>query len=206
MEYAVIATPEDELGLRLDWKRFRYAGKFVMTNTGKAVVVEDGVLDDPAWPPEPADDHAPGVVAALAFNADRTRSDTAWLRYVTVRDSDRGNGIGPRLCGMTTEWLRTTAGYDRVRIAVNNPFAFDALHKAGFGWTGETSGIRECVLEAPPTGDRTTRYRDGLSHYLDGDVGDREREFVETRRDRGLPAGIEAPKGEDYTGPTGTSR
>ena len=208
MEYAVIATPDDAIGLRLDWERFSYAGKFVMTNTGKAVAVEDETLDDPRWPPDPQEAEAEGVVAAVSFNRDRNDPDTAWLRYVTVRGTDRGRGIAPRLCAMTVDWLLAEFDVSRVRIAVNNPYAFDALYKAGFGWTGAKTGLQERVLECPypDDGDPASRYVEGLRSYLDTDIGEAERAFVESRASRGPPAVVDAPKGEDYTGGVPTRR
>lgn len=208
MEYAVIATPDDALGLRLDWARFSYAGKFVMTNTGKAVAVEASVLEDPEWPPDPQDAQAAGVVGAVSFNRDRTDPDTAWLRYVTVRDTVRGQEIAPRLCAMTVDWLHDEMNVSRVRIAVNNPYAFEALYKAGFGWTGEETGLRERVLEFPPPSrqDVAGQYRGGLRSYLETDVTPEERAFIGSRLSRGPPPIVDAPKGEDYTGGGPTPR
>lgn len=200
MEYAVIATPDDALGLRLDWERFSYAGKFVMTTTGKAVAVEDGVLKDSDWPPDPREAEADGVVAAVSFNRDRNDAGTAWLRYVTVRGGDRGRGIAPRLCAMTVDWLLSEFSVSRVQIAVNNPYAFDALYKAGFGWTGKKTGLQERVLEFPTPGDRKTQYASGLRSYLDADISEDERDFIKSRISRGPPPVVDAPKGEDYTG------
>ena len=40
MEVVVIGWPPNGPTLRLDYRRFSYAGKFVMSNTGKAVVRE----------------------------------------------------------------------------------------------------------------------------------------------------------------------
>ena len=213
MEYAVIATPDDALGLRLDWERFSYAGKFVMTNTGKAVAVEDGVFEDPEWPPNPREAQTTGVVGAVSFNRDRGDPDTAWLRYVTVRASDRGRGVAPRLCAVTVDWLLDNFDVTSVRIAVNNPYAFDALYKAGFDWTGATTGLRERVLEYPPPGEESepdreqspgrspeSSYVAGLRSYLDTDITEDERAFIESRVERGPPARVDVPKGEDYTG------
>jgi len=215
MEFAVIATPNDALGLRLDWERFAYAGKFVMTNTGKAVAIEDdqrNVLDDPSWPPDPREAATPGVVAAVSFNRDREQRDVTWLRYVTVRSDHRGQEVGPRLCAMTASWVLDQPDYARVRIAVNNPYALDALYKAGFGWTGETTGLRERVMERPPPTsldpavDAGNQYRDGLRSYLDTDLSEDERSFIDDRLERGPPATVDAPKGEDYTGAPATDR
>jgi GNAT superfamily N-acetyltransferase len=206
MEYAVVSTPDDALGMRLDWTRFAYAGKFVMPSTGKAVAAADGILEDPTWPPDPRDADAPGVLAAVSFNRDRNDPHSAWLRFVTVRDDQRGQGVGPRLCAMTADWLLTEFDVGCVRIAVNNAFAFVALHKAGFGWTGETTGLRERVLERPAPAAGASRFQSGLRGYLDADATDAERAFVESRLARGPPAHVDAPKGEDYTGGARTDR
>jgi GNAT superfamily N-acetyltransferase len=168
------ADPE-ETGptLRLDWRRFSYAGKFVMSNTGKAVLREgssgDGEFDE-------------SVLAAVAFNADRTDAATLWLRYVTVRRDRRGEGLGPRLCEAVAE-RAAARGYERVRIAVNNPFAYEALYKAGFGFTGRETGIAELILERPPPGDvdREQRYRAGLDTFRERDRSDAERRFLAER-------------------------
>lgn len=206
MEYAVIATPDDALGFRLDWKRFSYAGKFVMTNTGKAVAADPDRLGRPDWPPAARDAQTEGVYAAVSFNRDREHDDLAWLRYVTVRDDKQAAGIAPRLCAATARWLLDEWTVSRVRIAVNNPYAYDALHKAGFGWTGEETGLRERILERPSPADAVDVYAEGLRSYLDADPTDAERDFVEDRLDRGPPARIDAPKGEDYTGGARTHR
>jgi GNAT superfamily N-acetyltransferase len=161
MEADLIGWPPDGPTLRLDHERFSYAGKFVMSNTGKAVVREG---DD--------------VVAAAAFNEDRTDETTLWIRYITTRADRRGEGVGPRLADFVAERARER-GYERVRIAVNNPFAYEALYKAGFGFTGETTGIAELVLERP--GDRSRdRYREGVAEFRGREIlSDAERSFVE---------------------------
>ncbi|RNJ27522.1 N-acetyltransferase [Halosegnis longus] len=140
-----------------------------MTNTGKGVFREgrpgDGEFDE-------------SVVAAVAFNEDRTDDRTAWLRYVTVRQDRRGEGLGARLCERVSGDLLDS--YDRVRIAVNNPFAYEALYKAGFGFTGETTGIAELVLQRPHDAD-TQAYRAGLDRYRGRDLSDAERSFLDGR-------------------------
>ncbi|GGL56497.1 GNAT family N-acetyltransferase [Halocalculus aciditolerans] len=173
MEYEVVGDPDEGPTLELDWREFAYAGKFVMSNTGKAVAREDGE-----------------VVAAVAFNADRTDGDVWWLRYVTVREGRKGEGVGPRLCAFTAAALLDGRA-ERVRIAVNNPFAYHALHKAGFGWTGRETGIAELVLERPAPADAAASYGEGLVRYLDRDLSDAEEAFVEERRDRGPPARVD---------------
>ncbi|MFW6385445.1 MAG: GNAT family N-acetyltransferase [Halodesulfurarchaeum sp.] len=168
MEFVVVGWPEDGPQLDLDHREFAYAGKFVMTNTGKAVAREDRE-----------------TVAAVAFNADRTDESTAWLRYVTVRDDRRGEGIGAKLADFATKRL-LSRGFKRVRIAVNNPFAYEALYKAGFGFTGEETGLAELVLERPTEG-RTDRYRNGLSLFEDRDLPEDMAAFVDGRLPDGTP-------------------
>ncbi|SDE76452.1 GNAT family N-acetyltransferase [Halorientalis regularis] len=171
MEYALLGWPPDGPTFQLDYRRFSYAGKFVMSATGKAVVRDDDA-----------------IVAAVAFNEDRTDADTLWLRYVTVREDHRGEGIGPRLCRFAAEHARDR-GYERVRIAVNNPFAFEALSKAGFAFTGEETGIAELVMVWP--GERTREsYQSGLDVYRERDLSAAEREFLREREDEDPPATI----------------
>ncbi|TYL40613.1 GNAT family N-acetyltransferase [Natronococcus pandeyae] len=178
MEYELLGWPPDGPKLRLDHERFSYAGKFVMTNTGKAV----------------ARDESGTIVGALAFNEDRTDEDTLWLRYVTVADDRRGDGIGPALVRHVREHA-IERGYDRFRIAVNNPFAYEALYRAGFGYTGETTGIAELILEHPDPLDDSTddgssrrdRYQDGLDEFRNRDLSEEEETFLEERNDCGPP-------------------
>ncbi|MFU8866848.1 GNAT family N-acetyltransferase [Natronococcus sp.] len=181
MEYELLGWPPNGPKLRLDHERFSYAGKFVMTNTGKAVAREDGE-----------------VVAAIAFNEDRTDEATLWLRYVTVAGDRRGEGIGPELVRLVRD-RATDRGYDRLRIAVNNPFAYEALYRAGFGYTGEATGIAELILEYPAPLDGSSdeganderasreRYQAGLSTFRERDLSSDEGAFLEARRGRGPP-------------------
>jgi GNAT superfamily N-acetyltransferase len=179
VEYDLLEWPPDGPKLRLDHERFSYAGKFVMTNTGKAVArADDG-----------------RIVAAVAFNEDRTDADALWLRYVTVDRERRGEGIGPRLCRLVRD-RAIDRGYERLQIAVNNPFAYEALYRTGFAYTGETTGIAELILEYPtpaekPDGadwDECERYQAGLEEYRDRDLSEEEERFLESRRDSGPPA------------------
>lgn len=163
MELELLGWPPDGPTLRLDHRRFSYAGKFVMSATGKAVAREDGEL-----------------VGAVAFNEDRTDPDALWLRYVTVRADRRGEGIGPRLLAFVRERAHDR-GYERVRIAVNNPFAYEACYRAGFGYTGRRTGIAELVLERP--GDRSTeRYQEGLDEFRGRDLSADEEAFLDRKR------------------------
>jgi GNAT superfamily N-acetyltransferase len=174
MDFVILGWPEDGPTLRLDHERFSYAGKFVMSNTGKAIAREDGDL-----------------LAAVAFNEDRTEPDACWLRYVTVRDDRRGDGIGARLtAGLRAHLL--DRGYETARIAVNNPFAYRALYKAGFRFTGRTTGIAELVLEAPcsPT---VADYREGISIFRDRDLTDAEEQLLSGDRAEAPPDRIDAP-------------
>ena len=179
MEYDLLGWPPDGPQLRLDHERFSYAGKFVMTTTGKAVAREDD-----------------SIVAAVAFNEDRTDAETLWLRYVTVARDRRGEGIGPDLLAYVRD-RAIDRGYDRLRIAVNNPFAYEALYRTGFAYTGEHTGIAELVLEhpVPDDADETPgeRYRAGLEAFRDRDLSEDETRFLERRRDSGPPeAGLES--------------
>lgn len=175
MEFELLGWPPDGPTLHLDWRRFAYAGKFVMSSTGKAVAREDG------------------VVGALAFNEDRTDPDTLWFRYVTVRDGRRGDGIGPQLLSFGVERARER-GYDAVRIAVNNPFAYEACYRAGFGFTGETTGIAELVLAWPNRAD-AVQYQDGLDRFRARDLSKPESAFLARRTDTAPPSGAPGATG-----------
>jgi GNAT superfamily N-acetyltransferase len=207
METAVLGWPPDGPTLRLDYRRFSYAGKFVMSNTGKAVVRADGedtasereggATGDGARAAAAAgvDGWDDDVLAAVAFNADRTDPATLWLRYVTVREDRRGEGLGPRLCATVCE-RAADRGYERVRIGVNNPFAYEACYRAGFAFTGEETGIAELVLERPAgaaAADRATeRYQDGLDRFRERDRSDAEAAFVERKAGTGPPEPLAA--------------
>lgn len=175
MEYAVCGWPADGPTLDLSHREFAYAGKFVMSQTGKAVACEQGE-----------------IVAAVAFNADRTDASTLWLRYITVRADRRGEGLGARLAAFVTE--RALAHeYDRLRIAVNNPFAYEALYKAGFGYTDRETGLAELVLERPTERSRKS-YQSGLDVYRDRDLTESEVAFLEARLDTDPPALLASPE------------
>ena len=210
MEYELVGWPEDGPTLDLDHRAFSYAGKFVMSNTGKAVVrasTDGGGEDRTAASGGGEDGDADrGLVAAVAFNEDRTDSATAWLRYVTVRRDRRGEGIGARLARFAADSL-AERGYDRVKIAVNNPFAYHALHKAGFGYTGEQTGLAELVLARPPDRSReqsSGRCRSGSEVYQSGldvyrerdDLAPEEREFLDAKADDGPPDVLVGPASE----------
>ncbi|WP_049984796.1 hypothetical protein [Halobellus rufus] len=212
MEFVVLGWPPEGPTLRLDYRRFAYAGKFVMSNTGKAVVREpetgteggDGDADA-----DPDDDYAADVVAALAFNADRTDDAVLWYRYVTVRSDAKGSERGPRLAAFVAP-RAAERGYERLRIAVNNPFAYEAMYKAGFAWTGEETGVAELVLERPASRPASTAstaasepetaetYRTGLDRYRARDLGDPEASFLRERVGADPPAlcAVPGPRGD----------
>ena len=175
MEFVV----REDVAVRLDHERFAYAGKFVVPG-GKAVAFEDGA---PVAFPDPREESVEGVLGAVSFSEDRTDPSTLRLRYVTVRRDRRGEGLGARLAARTTDWAHE-AGYETVAIAVNNPYSYEALSKAGYGFTGRETGLAELEMTHPS--DRS-RYDEGMALFAARDLTDEELRFVEERRDRGPP-------------------
>lgn len=174
MDFEVVGWHPDGPKLDLDWRRFSYAGKFVMTNTGKAVARDDG-----------------DVVGAVSFNEDRTDDSRCWIRYVTVRKDYRGAGVGSRLTAFAAETLLDR--YETVRTGANNPFSYQSFYKAGFGFVGQTTGLAELVLDRP--GNRSVeRYRAGLEHYAERDLSDEERAFVDDHLNARPPAVVDVPR------------
>jgi GNAT superfamily N-acetyltransferase len=170
----LLGWPADSPRLELDHERFAYAGHFRTGRTGVAVSREAGE-----------------TVAAAAFSPDRTDDATLRLRYVTVRDDRRGERLGPRLCAFVARRGRE-AGFDRTLIAVNNPFAFVALYRAGFGATGERTGVAERVLARPDPTDRDPAVFDaGLAAYGGRDLPAAAAAYVERWRGRGPPARVD---------------
>ena len=187
MEFRLLAWPPGPR-MRLDHERFAYAGKFVLPS-GKAVVSEGDLSI-----PDPAEGYTEGVLAAVAFSEDRT-DGALWLRYVSVRADRRGEGLGARLCAFVRDRAHER-GYETVRIAVNNPYAYEALYKAGFGFTGRETGLAELVLEHPPPDGRSaSRYHEGLSRFAERDLTETEQAFLNTRE--GVPTPVDT--GESVT-------
>lgn len=215
MEFSLLGRPGSGATLRLDYRAFAYAGKFVVGAPGKAVLrTPDGSPAVPEWEPTEslpptveASEFDDDVYAAVSFSPDRTDPECCRLRYVTVHTARRGEGLGPRLVDRTVSRLAAD-GYARVRIAVNNPFAYVALYKSGFAYTGDRTGIAELELARPadePVGkagepavpedeptasaERVAAYRTGLRVFLDeARAGDRdldpaERRFIAARLD-----------------------
>lgn len=166
----MLGGPDDGPTLDLDHERFAYAGKFVVSGTGKAVVREGGE-----------------VVGAASFDRDRTDESVARVRYVTVRVDRRGEGIGARLLASLSHHLLGDAR--RVLIAVNNGFAYEAAYKAGFSYIGDRTGLAELVLARP--GDRSAgAYERGVEALRSREsVEEGERAFLDGRA--GPPAPVE---------------
>jgi GNAT superfamily N-acetyltransferase len=179
MDFVVRAWPPDGDALDLDHEQFIYGGKFNTARTAKALAHDDGE-----------------VVGAVAFNEDRAVVDALRIRYVSIREDRRAEGIGPRLLRFAAD-RACDHGYDRVRIAVNNPYAYQACYRAGFSFTGEETGIAELVMTFP-AGDRSPeRYRDGIAIFADRDLPADQAEYVADAGTR-PPAAIETPA--EYTG------
>ena len=178
VEYTVLGWPEDGPTLDLDHERFAYAGKFVMSSTGKAVV-RDG--DE--------------IVAAAAFDADRTDEDCLRIRYVTVRLDRRGEGIGLSLLRFVVDRARDR-GYDEVKAGVNNPIAYEAFYRAGLSYTGERTGLAELVCSTGADRDGET-YQAGFDIYRERDPSERERAFLQSRADSSPPAVVVSPARDD---------
>jgi GNAT superfamily N-acetyltransferase len=177
MEYKILGYPPDGPTLELDYKEFAYAGKFVMSNTGKSIV---GDGDE--------------MLGAIAFNADHDDPQTGHLRYVTVRENRQGEGIGRRLLRYTAELLQDDR-YDTVVIAVNNPVAYRACYRAGFIYSGQEAGIAELVLRYDPSGDRDEQqYRAGLSVFEERDLPPDQQAVLELT---GIPSVVEVPESSE---------
>jgi GNAT superfamily N-acetyltransferase len=190
MEFALLGWPPDAPTLRLDYRRFAYAGKFVLGSTGTAVV-RDGAAD----PASEYDDH---LLAAASFSADRTDDDYLVVRYVTVRDDRQGEGLGARLLAFVA--ARAADRYDRVRIAVNNPAAYVAAYRAGFGFTGRETGLAELVCERPadrPAPRDADAYRAGFDRYRERDLATDDVARLDEKAAAGPPAVVDPPAGVD---------
>lgn len=200
MEFALLGWPPDGPTLRLDYRRFAYAGKFVVGSTGKAVAraERDASVEGDDAPSEGYDD---GVLAAASFSADRTDADRLCVRYVTVRSDRRGEGLGSRLLAFVAA-RAADRGYDRVRIAVNNPAAYGAAHRAGFAFTGAETGLAELVCERPasrPAARDAETYRDGLDRYRGRDLTEATVERLIDARAAGPPSLVDPPVGVEDT-------
>lgn len=174
MEFALLGSEATGPTLRLDYEEFAYAGKFVMSSTGKTVVRDDGA-----------------VIGAVAFNADNTDPETVQLRYVTVRERRRGEGIGPRLLRFTADTLQDE--YANIDIAVNNPIAYEACYRAGFVFTGEEAGIAELRLTYRPDNPDSDRYRLGFERFRERDLPPEHEAICDRYEDGEPPAVVAVP-------------
>ncbi|WP_436903310.1 GNAT family N-acetyltransferase [Halovenus halobia] len=172
MEFECLGSEADGPTLRLDHEQFAYAGKFVMSRTGKTAVCEDGAM-----------------LGAVAFSEDTADPETVHLRYVTVREDRRGEGIGPQLLRFTAEQLDT---YEQVVIAVNNPIAYEACYRAGFAYTGEQTGIAELRLRYAPDNCDVERYREGFAVFRERDLPP-EQESICEQYGGELPSVVDSP-------------
>ncbi len=114
---------------------------------------------------------------------------------MTVRKDRRGEGLGPKLCRFVAG-RAGDRGHERLSIAVNNPFAYEALYRAGFAFTGRETGLAELVLSRPTDGiaaDRSTEtYQAGLDRYREREPSSDERDFLDRTR------GTAPPNSEDF--------
>ena len=179
MKFELLGHPPDGPTLRLDHERFAYAGKFVMDTTGKAVVRDPG-SDKP-------------LVGATAFNPDHDDASRARIRYATVREDRRNEGVGPRLLRFTAETLGER--FEAVAIAVNNPIAYQACYRAGFAWTGRETGLAELRMRYTPGEADPDRYRAGLTVLDRRDLPEPHRATVERNRERDPPPTVDTPAG-----------
>lgn len=174
MDYELLGRPPDGPTLSLDYREFSYAGKFVMSKTGKTVVREDGE-----------------ILGAVAFNPDHDDPSVCHLRYVTVRSDRRGEGIGSRLLRFTANLLQDNP-YETVTIAVNNPLAYRACYHGGFVYVSRETGIAELVLEYHPAADcREEAYLDGLDIYSERDLPPDQQAILEPTS---IPAVVDVPR------------
>jgi GNAT superfamily N-acetyltransferase len=175
MEFEILGDEPDGPTLELDYREFAYAGKFVMSSTGKSVARADG-----------------DIVGAVAFSEDHSDPGAVRLRYVTVREDRRGEGVGARLLRFTAAALADR--YDRVLIAVNNPIAYQSCYRAGFAFTGEETGIAELLLAYDPEGGRSAEtYRTGLQTFETRDLPEKQRAVVADHSDGEPPPVVDVP-------------
>ncbi|WP_460918871.1 GNAT family N-acetyltransferase [Salinarchaeum chitinilyticum] len=191
MELHLLGWASDSPRVTLDHERFAYAGNFATGRTGIAVAVDDEVEvvvpADEDWSPSSDD-----VLAAASFDEDRAAENALRIRYVSVREDRRGEGLGPALLAYVTD-RAIERGFDRVRIGVNNPIAYQACYRAGFAFTGEESGMGELVLEAPAKEGRSTdRYREGLDRFADRELPPEQRAVLERHSGGTPPPTVEA--------------
>lgn len=166
-----------ESTLSLDHEQFAYAGKFVMPGP-KALAREQET-----------------IVGAVAFSEDYASDTAVRLRYVTVREDRRGEGVGPRLLRFTAS--RLTETYDEVLIAANNPIAYQACYRAGFAFTGEETGIAEVLLRYQPDERPTAAYQAGLDVFRTRDLPESHQSILDRHADGEPPSLVADPRTPD---------
>lgn len=178
MEFVHLGSPAEGPTLALDHEEFAYAGKFRMGSTGKTVARDAGPGDE--------------LLGAIAYNEDHDSEETIRLRYITVRDSRQGEGIGPKLLRWTADRLNSSAA--SIVIAVNNPIAYQACYRAGFVNTGTETGIAELELRYAPDAQRSAeQYDRGFSVFSDRDLPVEQSAVIATHQGSDPPQIIECP-------------
>lgn len=174
--YEFLGWPDDGPTIDISHERFAYAGKFILPGTGKAIVRSSQPGSHP-------------IKGAVAFNDDRGVQNAARIRYITVSESTRGRRLGPKLALFVQDQI-IGQSYSLVRIAVNNPIAYEAMYRAGFYYTGETRQLNEVVLstDAPLS---PSKYKTGLQTFDKADLPDRQVRLIDRGMDRGPPEKIQ---------------
>lgn len=173
--YRWLGWADSAPALELPHETFAYAGKFRLPYTGKAVAREQTET----------------LVGAAAFDEDRGVADALRIRYITVRESHRGQRIGPKLAALVISRAQTR-GYTRVRVAVNNPAAYEAMYRAGLGYTGERRNLGELVLETEQ-GLTDEDYKTGLEEFAERSCPDQHRRIINRGQKRGQPDRVDPP-------------
>ena len=145
IEFSIHGDIEGGPPIFLERDKFSYAGKFIRNDTGK-ILAKNGEK----------------IIAAISFSVDRNDKEIVWIRYIVVEKDLRGKGVGPKLLSYAIENLMERSRL--IKIATNNVFAYRALYKSGFEYTGKKTGIAELVLEYPR--DQTEeRYLEGIETF-----------------------------------------
>lgn len=174
MEYDLLGMPSEGPTLELDHEEFAYAGKFVMSRTGKAVIRDNGA-----------------TIGATAFDADHADQSIGHIRYITVKRSRQGEGIGPRLLRFTAEIM--SEYFESTEIAVNNPIAYQACYRAGFRYTGQQTGLAELTLEYAPGRVVDEPYRQGMCVFESRDLPANQQAVVDRHITDSPPSVIDLP-------------
>ena|GEM_PF-2318745 len=134
----VLLGLEEAPPLDLATEEFAYAGQYRLRRYGKAVLT--------SRPDRPT--RAVDIVAAVTIDRHRLHPDRLVVRRVDVRRAHRGHGWGPALLASLLP-VAAAEGFRTVQANVNNPFAYVAATKAGFAWTGRTTGLAELIMRRP---------------------------------------------------------